>query len=124
VIALHPITRENWRAALEVAVQPERLHWVASRQPVALMILAKSYVRMDSQVWHPLLIVSDDENVGVVAVGTSSGGEVSACALFASVSLSREAQSDTSHASSWADGRAATNRRTAGRMPGHPLEHR
>ena len=74
MVELVPITRENWRAALEVAVQPERLQWVASRQPVALMILAKSYVRMDSQVWHPLLIVSDDENVGVVALGT--GGDV------------------------------------------------
>ena len=74
MVELVPITRENWRAALEIAVQPERLHWVASREPVALMILAKSYVEMDSQAWHPLLIVSEGVNVGVVAVGT--GGEV------------------------------------------------
>ena len=74
MIHLDPITRQNWRAALEVRVQPERLQWVASREPVALMVLAKSYVEMDLQSWHPLLICSDGDPVGVVAVGT--GGEV------------------------------------------------
>ena len=74
MVELVPITRHNWRASLDVRVQPERLQWVASREPVALMVLAKSYVEMDGQSWHPLLITSDGSPVGVVAVGT--GGNV------------------------------------------------
>jgi diamine N-acetyltransferase len=74
MVELVPITRDNWRASLEIRVQPERLQWVASREPVALMVLAKSYVEMDGQKWHPLLIAVDGKDVGVVAVGT--GGDV------------------------------------------------
>jgi diamine N-acetyltransferase len=74
MVEVVPIDRHNWRAALEVRVQPERLHWVASRDPVALMILAKSYVRNDFQQWHPLAVMSGETMVGVLAVGVA--GEV------------------------------------------------
>ena len=73
-VSLVAITAANWRRALEVRVQPEKLHWVSSREPVALMLLAKSYVRPDGQVWHPLIIASGDEVVGVVAVGVDADG--------------------------------------------------
>jgi len=69
MVSLVPITAANWRAALSVSVQPERQQWVSSVSPVALMILAKSYIRPDGQVWHPFTIVDDDALVGVVAVG-------------------------------------------------------
>jgi diamine N-acetyltransferase len=68
-VSLVPITRENWRASLEIRVQPSKLHWVASREPVALMLLAKSYIRPDGQIWHPFLVSSDDAYVGVLGVG-------------------------------------------------------
>jgi diamine N-acetyltransferase len=55
-----------------VRVQAERLQWVASREPVALMILAKSFVRPDGQVWHPFVITDDGRIVGVVAVGADA----------------------------------------------------
>lgn len=71
MVELVPLTRDNWRSSLEVRVQPERLQWVSSREPVALMILAKSYVRPDGQLWHPFLIRVADAVVGVIAVGTS-----------------------------------------------------
>ncbi len=74
VVQVVPIDRDNWRATLEVRVQPEKLQWVASREPVALMILAKSYVRNDFQHWHPLAVVDGDTIVGVLAVGIA--GEV------------------------------------------------
>ncbi len=74
MVELVPVTRDNWRATLEVRVQPEKLQWVASREPVGLMILAKSYVRNDLQLWHPLAIEHEGSIVGVVAVGT--GGDV------------------------------------------------
>ena len=66
---LVPITAENWRAALEIRVQEERLPWVASVQPVALILLAKCAVNPDGQVWHPMLLLDDGEPVGVVGVG-------------------------------------------------------
>jgi len=69
MVTLEPITAANWRSTLEVRVQPERLAWVASREPVALMLLAKSYIRPDGQVWHPLTVVSDGSIVGIVGVG-------------------------------------------------------
>lgn len=69
MIALEPLTRENWRAALRVRVQPEAQAWVSSISPVAAMILAKSYVRPDGQVWHPFAVLHDDRIVGVLAVG-------------------------------------------------------
>lgn len=70
MVALVPITAENWLAALAVRVQPERLPWVASIQPVALILLAKSRVRPDGQDWHPFVITDDDgQVVGIVGVG-------------------------------------------------------
>ena len=71
MVQLVPIDRDNWRATLEVRVQPEKLQWVASREPVALMILAKSYVRNDFQEWHPLAVMDGDTVVGVLAIGTA-----------------------------------------------------
>ena len=69
MVSLVPVTAANWRSALTVSVQPERQQWVSSVSPVALMILAKSYVRPDGQVWHPFTVVDDGSLVGVLAVG-------------------------------------------------------
>jgi diamine N-acetyltransferase len=49
-------------------VAPEKLHWVASFQPVAAIMLAKSYLHPEGQVWHPLAIFADELMVGVVAI--------------------------------------------------------
>ncbi|CAN5311685.1 N/A [soil metagenome] len=71
MVQVVPIDRDNWRATLEVRVQPEKLPWVASREPGALMILAKSYVRGDFQTWHPLAVMDGDTVIGVLAIGTA-----------------------------------------------------
>ncbi len=63
------ITEANWRQALAITVQPDRLHFVASIEPVALILLAKCAVNMDGQVWHPLMLLADGEPVGMVGVG-------------------------------------------------------
>jgi diamine N-acetyltransferase len=68
------ITEQNWREALAIRVQPERLPFVASIEPVALILLAKCAVNPDGQQWHPLLLVADGVPVGVVGVGL--GGDV------------------------------------------------
>ena len=63
------ITEQNWRDALAIRVQPDRLAFVASVEPVALILLAKCAVNMDGQVWHPLMLLADGVAVGIVGVG-------------------------------------------------------
>ena len=71
---LVPITNDNWQDALAIRVQPDRLAFVASIEPVALILLAKAAVNPDGQVWHPLLLLADGVPVGIVGVGL--GGDV------------------------------------------------
>lgn len=71
---LVPITEANWKDALGIRVQPDRLQFVASIEPVALILLAKCAVNPDGQVWHPLLLVDDGVPIGIVGVGL--GGDV------------------------------------------------
>ena len=66
---LVPITNDNWQDALAIRVQPDRLAFVASIEPVALILLAKAAVNPDGQVWHPLLLLADGVPVGIVGVG-------------------------------------------------------
>ena len=68
------ITNDNWADALAIRVQPDRLAYVASIEPVALILLAKAAVNPDGQVWHPLLLLADGVPVGIVGVGI--GGDV------------------------------------------------
>lgn len=68
---LVPITEANWKDALGIRVQPDRLQFVASIEPVALILLAKCAVNPDGQVWHPLLLVDDGVPIGIVGVGLS-----------------------------------------------------
>ena len=74
MIALEPITPLNYEAALAVRVQPSRLRFVASVEPVALIMLAKCWVNYDGQTWHPFVLTVDRVVVGIVAVGI--GGDV------------------------------------------------
>jgi diamine N-acetyltransferase len=72
VITLDVIDASNWRAALEVRVQPERLAWVASIEPVALILLAKCAVNPDGQHWTPFVVMSDGRAVGIVGIGVDA----------------------------------------------------
>lgn len=71
---LVPITADNWEAALAVRVQPDRLRFVASVEPVALILLAKCLVNPDGQEWHPFALVASGRVVGIAGVGV--GGDV------------------------------------------------
>ena len=55
-LELAPIDQHNWRAALAVEVTSGQLAFVAGYQPVALVILAKAYVRSGDLGWEPLAI--------------------------------------------------------------------
>ena len=49
-------------------VTPDQLVYVAGHQPVALVILAKAYVRAGDLDWEPLAVTAGGPVVGVVAL--------------------------------------------------------
>lgn len=67
-LRLAPIDQRNWRAAVAVHVSPDQVRLVAGHQPVALVILAKAYVRAGDLAWEPLAVTAADSVVGVVAL--------------------------------------------------------
>ncbi len=67
-VVLTPIDQHNWRAALDVQVTLDQLQYVAGHQPVALVILAKAYVRPGDLEWEPLAVTAGASVVGVVAL--------------------------------------------------------
>lgn len=70
MLQLAGIDATNWREALTVEVRTDQVPFVADVQPVALVILAKCYVRPDGQAWTPYLALDGGEPVGVVAVAS------------------------------------------------------
>lgn len=67
-LSLVDIDATNWRSALAVRVAPEQLRFVADFQPVALVSLAKAYVRPGGRVWKPLAILNHGETIGLVTI--------------------------------------------------------
>lgn len=68
-VDLEVIDADNWRDALAVRVADEQVPFVADCQPVALVILAKCFVRPDGRRWEPLLVRGDrGVAVGVLAL--------------------------------------------------------
>lgn len=67
-LRLAPVDEHHWRASLAVQVSPDQLRFVSGHQPVALVILAKAYVRPGSLDWEPLAITRGDSVVGVLAL--------------------------------------------------------
>lgn len=65
-ITLRELSRENWREALELSVKPEQQRFVADYAPIALVGLAKAYVRPLGLVWIPYAIYAGYEMVGFV----------------------------------------------------------
>ncbi len=63
-LQIHEVTRENWRAALRLAVHPDQQRFVADHAPIAALGLAKAYVRPGGLIWIPYAIYSDDEMIG------------------------------------------------------------
>jgi len=72
VLEFVEIDAANWRRALAVMVRPDQLPFVAEVQPVALVILAKCYVRPEGQIWTPYVALYDGTPVGVTAIAQES----------------------------------------------------
>ena len=63
-ITLREVTRDNWRTALDLAVQPELQHFVAGVVPPVAIALAKAYIRPNRQPVLPLAIYDGDTMCG------------------------------------------------------------
>lgn len=77
-VHLEPIDHSNWRQALQIQSTPEQAEFVTEFEPVALQILAKSYIGEGGLKWAPFAICAGDIMVGVVAIA-HSGAE---CQVF------------------------------------------
>lgn len=65
---LVPITSANWREAAPIRVADGQLRFVADDEPVALVILAKAFVKVAGFDWWPYVILDAGSAVGVVAL--------------------------------------------------------
>ncbi len=73
VITLRELTRENWREALELGVSPDQQRFVAEYSPVALVGLAKAYVRPLGLEWLPYAIYAGYEMIGFLELALDPG---------------------------------------------------
>jgi diamine N-acetyltransferase len=65
---LVPITDDNWRRAAAVQVADGQLRFIADYEPVALVILAKAFVRAAGRDWWPYVIEDAGSVVGVLGL--------------------------------------------------------
>jgi diamine N-acetyltransferase len=72
-LSLQEVTRENWRAALGLAVFPEQQRFVAEYVPVAAIALAKAYIRPAGLTWIPYAFYADEEMIGFTELAYEPG---------------------------------------------------
>ena len=73
-VELELISERNWQEAIEVRVDDHQVAFVADCQPVALVILAKCFLRPDSRRWEPFLVrETRGPVVGVLALTHGDG---------------------------------------------------
>lgn len=63
-VEVKPITEENWREALTLAVAPDQEDFVAGVRPVAAIALAKAYIKPGGKAVDPYGIYHMDTMVG------------------------------------------------------------
>src|SRR5947209_15647628 len=63
-LSIREVTRENWRAALRLAVHPEQQRFIADGVPIAAIALAKAYIRPGGLVWLPYAFYRATEMIG------------------------------------------------------------
>jgi diamine N-acetyltransferase len=74
-ITLQPVTRANWRAAVQLRVRPEQQRFVADYAPIAAIALAKAYVGAMGLYWIPFAFYRGEEMVGFVTLAYEDGAE-------------------------------------------------
>src|SRR5713226_10051913 len=72
-LSIREVTRENWRAALHLAVHPEQQRFIADSAPIAAIALAKAYIRPGGLIWVPYAFYADAEMVGFTELAYEPG---------------------------------------------------
>ena len=63
-LTIREVTRENWRAALRLAVHPDQQRFIADVVPIAAIALAKAYIRPRGWLWLPYMFYAKTEAIG------------------------------------------------------------
>lgn len=74
-ITIREVTRDNWQAALELAVHPEQMRFIAGYEPIAAIALAKAYIRPGGLIWLPCAFYANSTMVGFVVLAYEPGSE-------------------------------------------------
>jgi diamine N-acetyltransferase len=72
-LTLREVTRENWRATLDLAVCSEQQRFIADYVPIAAIALAKAYIRPDGLIWIPYAFYADITMVGCTELACEPG---------------------------------------------------
>ena len=81
MITVRPITAVNWRESLTLGVLPDQQRFIADHNPIALVGLAKAYVRASGYHWQPLAFYTEEHIVGFCTLAIKPGSE-HVCWLF------------------------------------------
>jgi diamine N-acetyltransferase len=73
VLSLQEVTRENWRATLDLTVFPEQQRFIADYVPIAAIALAKAYIRPGGLVWIPYAFYANGKMVGFTELAYEPG---------------------------------------------------
>ena len=73
VLSMQEVTRENWRASLELAVLPEQQRFISNYVPISAIALAKAYIRPGGLVWVPYAFYNNDEMIGFTELAYEPG---------------------------------------------------
>src|SRR6185437_12182649 len=59
-ISVAEVTQANWRATLSLGVAPEQQRFIANYAPIAMLALAKAYIRPGGLIWTPYAVFAHD----------------------------------------------------------------
>ncbi|HEX6819373.1 MAG TPA: N-acetyltransferase [Ktedonobacterales bacterium] len=74
-VTLRLVARDNWQEALRLVVRPEQQRFVAGYAPIALLGLAKAYVRPGGVTWEPYAIYAAEAGEAPDETRRESSGE-------------------------------------------------
>ena len=74
-VSILPVTRDNWRALLSLAVSAEQARFVSGYAPIAAIMLAKAYVGPGALTWRPYAIYERGVPVGMVELASDDDSE-------------------------------------------------
>ncbi len=63
-LTIREVTRENWRATLQLTVHPEQQRFIADTVPIAAIALAKAYIRPGGLLWLPYAFYAQHQIIG------------------------------------------------------------